>query len=87
MAAEARLLLLVGGHATTTDLAQNFINTQHGVERFIERNAPPFIAKVSRPAGSGAIASGAPGRVQLYLDRQEWLRRCERQRPQDKSSR
>jgi len=72
----ARLLYLRGGSAVMPQVAQNFVNTQPRIERFLSRRDAPIIVRVSRPSGSaGAIAVGVPGEVSLYMDRAEWERR------------
>lgn len=59
-------LLIVVGHATTLELAYNFLRTVDRIESFLDRHSPPFIAKVYRPTpGSGSPA--APGRVELWF--------------------
>ena len=57
------------GKAPFAALAQNFVNTRRVVERFIERNPRPFIAKVYRPDPKTLARSPAsPGRVELWLE-------------------
>ncbi|MEO5799169.1 MAG: hypothetical protein ABIZ70_09090 [Gemmatimonadales bacterium] len=64
-AAGLSLLVLVG-NATTTELAENFLRTRARIERFIDRNAPPFIAAVLRPSPADlARRPNAAGRVEL----------------------
>jgi hypothetical protein len=57
-------LLILVGHATTRDLADNFVATRSRVDAFLERHQPPYIAKVYR-AGPGAPA-GAAGRIEMW---------------------
>lgn len=63
-------LFILVGKATHQELADNFINTVHKVERFIERNKRPFIAKIYR--GSPRPHSPSirkPGQVKLWAEK------------------
>lgn len=65
--AGATLLVLIGGDATASELAQNFLNTLSRVEAFLDRHSPPLIAKVYRPSPADMIEAGRPGSVELKL--------------------
>ena len=59
-------LLVVVGKAPFPELAEAFVASRLRIERFLDHNAPPFIAKVYRPS-PGAAASGATtGRVERW---------------------
>ena len=45
-------LLVVVGKVPFPELAENFVRTLSRIERFLDRNPPPFIAKVYRPTPS-----------------------------------
>ena len=63
------------GKVSTRDLATNFINTHHRVERFLERHQPPLIAAVYRPIPKELTRHpNAPGRIEL----KKYCPRCRR---------
>jgi hypothetical protein len=63
-------LLVIVGTAPFADLARAFLATLPSVEHFLDRHAPPFIAKVYRPSPGEAGRRGAtPGRVELWYPR------------------
>jgi hypothetical protein len=66
-------LLVVMGKAPFADLARSFVATIARIERFLERNEPPLIAKVYR-AGEAELGRrpDAPGRVDLWLTEVSW---------------
>lgn len=62
-------LLIVVGKAPFPDLAENFVSTLGRIERFLDRNKPPFVAKIHRatpaelardPTAMGSIALWYP---------------------------
>ena len=60
-------LLVLVGQAPLSSLAQNFLNTLPRIERFLEAQEPPFIAKVYRPTSKELRHRiGALGRVELW---------------------
>ena len=60
------LLVLVGA-APHAVLAHAFVMTRPRIEHFLERHAPPFIAKVYRPSPKEAAERAkAPGRIELW---------------------
>jgi PIN like domain len=71
----ARLLVLIGGSAPVAALAHNFVNTFARIERFIQQNEPPFIARVHRPNPVSGVEMGRPGDVRMALTHDEWKRR------------
>jgi len=63
-------LLVVVGKAPYPDLARAFVTTFPRIRRFLERNAPPFIAKVYRPTPAEVARNpDAPGRVEIWYPR------------------
>lgn len=60
-------LLVVIGHAPYPELAHAFVATQSRILHFVSQHAPPYIAKVYRPA-AGDISKNpaAPGRIELW---------------------
>lgn len=59
----ARLLVVVG-KAPLVELARNFIATLPRIAAFLDRNEPPFIAKVYRPSPSELESDpSAPGTI------------------------
>ena len=63
------LFIVVGGEVRHRELAENFIDCENKIQRFLEKNSPPFIAKVYRPSPS-RLQQG--GRVELWLSYQNW---------------
>jgi hypothetical protein len=60
------LLVLVGA-APHADLAYAFVLTRPRIEHFLERHAPPFIAKVYRPSPRETkLDAVSPGRIELW---------------------
>jgi hypothetical protein len=60
-------LLVVIGHAPYPQLAKSFVATRDRIFLFLDRNSPPFIAKVYRPSASeGAANADAPGSIALW---------------------
>ena len=74
MLARVGLFILIGA-ATSQSLAENFVRTWPSVQRFIEQQTVPFIAKVFRP-GTAVHANNpdAPGRVEMWLTDSQWRR-------------
>ena len=63
-------LLVIVGKARYPALAHAFVATLPRVTRFLNRNSPPFIAKVYRPSPKGLARNpDAPGRVELWYPR------------------
>jgi hypothetical protein len=61
-------LLVVVGAAPFADLARAFVATRPRIERFLEQNTPPFIAKVYRPSPADTRRTDpASGRVELWF--------------------
>lgn len=60
-------LLILIGKAPLADLANSFVLTLPRVERFIQGQSPPFIAKVYRPTPAElARRRNPPGRIELW---------------------
>ena len=59
----ATLLVVVGNHAPTRELAANFINTLPKIERLLETMEPPAAAKIYRPTPKELVFEGKPGSV------------------------
>lgn len=60
-------LLVIIGAAPFPELARAFVATVPGVERFLVRHKPPFIAKVYRPSPAEMLQrSDPPGHVELW---------------------
>ncbi len=60
-------LLVVIGQAPHPDLAKSFVAARERIERFVERHAPPFIAKVYRASAEELARNpSAPGRIELW---------------------
>lgn len=61
-------LLVVVGRASHAQLAQSFVATRHVIFEFLDRHAPPFIAKVYRASSRELDWNpAAPGRVELWF--------------------
>lgn len=75
MISGARLLILIGPKAKAEELAVNFTNTHARVEGFLAQHAPPYISKVYRSSLGPVVPGGEPGRVEMKLTYDEWLRR------------
>ena len=54
-------LLIVSGKAPFPVLAENFVRTLPKIEAFLERHAPPYIAKVYRSGSSSRSTKGLDG--------------------------
>lgn len=66
MAHQVALLVLIG-HAPTTELAASLIRTRSRIERFIDRCAAPYIAKVHRPSPAELLRNPAAlGRIEHW---------------------
>lgn len=61
----ARVIILVGGHSSAANAAQNFLNTRQKVEEFLNGRPGPFVAKLYRPNPVSLVARGKPGRIRL----------------------
>jgi len=69
-------LFLVVGKASHREHAENFVTCINKIERFLNKYAPPFIAKVYRPSSEQQRrGSRKKGRVELYLSHEEWSKR------------
>lgn len=66
------MLVLVGGHAPTEQLARNFVNTRDRIETFLATTPAPFIAKIYRPSPIAMIQEGKPGQIILKVDWIDW---------------
>jgi hypothetical protein len=63
-------LVIVVGQAPTADLARALVQSVQRVEAFVAAHAPPFIAKLYRPAPAElAKESTAAGRMELWYPR------------------
>lgn len=63
----AAALLVIVGNATHPELARSFVATMPKIERFVQKQPRPFIAKVYRAAASDlARRPDASGRVELW---------------------
>jgi hypothetical protein len=80
MEAGVRALMLIGDaypnppgqkSAFTRELAENFVRTLPLTLRFLRRHEGPWIAKLYRPSEPG----NRPGRIQMWLTFQAWLKR------------
>lgn len=68
-------MLVIIGAAPYPELARAFVATYPRIEAFLDAAQRPFIAKVYRaPAGDLPKNPEAPGRVELWLSREDWLR-------------
>ena len=69
-------LFLVVGRGNHKTLAENFISCIPKIVRFLNRNSPPFVAKVYRPS-SAQVRRGSrkTGRVELWLSNDAWRER------------
>jgi hypothetical protein len=60
-------LLVIVGAAPFAELARAFVSTLPAVEHFLDRHAPPYIAKVYRPSpNEAARRRDTLGRVDLW---------------------
>lgn len=59
----ATLLVVVGNHAPTSELAANFINTMPKIEALLESIEAPAAAKIYRPSPKELVSKGKPGSV------------------------
>ena len=68
-------LFIVVGKVPHQDLAENFVATIGKVERFLQANPLPFIARVYRPSPE-QMSRGRrkSGRVELWLSYDDWRR-------------
>lgn len=61
-------LVVLMGHATTTDLAQNFVRTLPRLEALLDTLARPFIVKLYRPTPAELVGRPyASGRAELWF--------------------
>ena len=75
MRAGVGLFILVSRRATHQELAINLIKTLHKVERFVEKQERPFIAKIFCPPKEfRSFSSKRSGRVELWLSYEEWMK-------------
>lgn len=73
MLGKARLFILIGA-TTHQEHAENFVATLPAIQRFLNRNPNPFVAKIRRPSGSKKVGK-ASGKVTLWLSYEDWLDR------------
>lgn len=74
MAHDVGMLVIIGA-APYPDLAHSFVATYPRIEAFLDTVRRPFIAKVYRAtAGNLSKNPAAPGRVELWLSREDWQR-------------
>lgn len=59
-------LVVVVGKAPHAMLARAFVNSQHKIEAFLQKQQPPFIAKIYRPTDSEMARGILAGRVELW---------------------
>lgn len=67
-------LFLVVGKASHSTLAHNFAASIALIERFVQETSRPFIAKVYQASGQSPSGAPKPGRVELWLSHEEWLK-------------
>ena len=68
-------MFAVIGQQPYPQLARYLVNTFPLIERFLDHNEPPFIAKVLRPSDKQLLANPeARGRVQMWLTQSQWLK-------------
>lgn len=68
-------MFIVIGQAPLPQLAPMVVNTWPLIERFLDHNAAPFIAKLSRPSPAQLKKNaGARGRVQMWLTHSQWMK-------------
>jgi len=72
-------LFLLIGKMPHAELAKNLVATVPRIIEFRERHAPPFIARVFRPAPMFAVGS-KPGAVEMALTESEWIKHLRRGR-------
>jgi PIN like domain len=61
-------LLVVIGQAPYSELANSFVASRYRIEAFLQKNAPPFIAKVYRASPTELAKNpSAPGRIEHWL--------------------
>lgn len=71
MAHNIGMIVLIG-KVPHPELARAFIASIQRVEAFLDRNAPPLIAKLYRAASRSPGAGYGPGRIELWLSQLEW---------------
>ena len=60
-------LILLAGQAPHDELARNFVATFPRIERFLDGQAPPFIAKLFRASAAEVAKSpAASGKIELW---------------------
>jgi hypothetical protein len=65
----------VGQHSVfTRSLAENFVRTLPSIHRFLKRHPAPWIAKLYRPAALVPGQDPPPGKIQMWLTMQRWLK-------------
>lgn len=63
------------GTVSFPELAHAFLASRRRVEAFLERNSPPFIAKIYRGPLNPSVGSYRAGEVELWLSERDWRRR------------
>lgn len=76
MRSGAGLFIVIGPERTHRELAENFVTVINKIDRFLNANRPPFIAKIYRPASElTRRGSRKSGRVELWYSFNEWRER------------
>jgi hypothetical protein len=75
MTSGSRVIALVGGSLTATELAQNFLNTFRKIEAFLAYHPAPWIARLYRPNPVEGVAEGKPGSIKLIVTLEDWEQR------------
>lgn len=69
-----RLFIVIGPQVPFQELADNFVACIHKIERFLQKNPAPFIAKIYRPTSEQRLReSRKSGEIKLWLSREGWL--------------
>jgi PIN like domain len=58
-----RMIAMSSNNVTQADLAHNFVNTIHKIERFIKNTSAPFIASLTRPSNPEDFKKDKPGDI------------------------
>ena len=60
------LFIVIGKNASHRELAENFVASYQKIERFIEKHATPFIAKVYMPSANKSQDGNKTGHVEMW---------------------
>lgn len=58
----------------TRSLAENVVRTLPSIHRFLRRHPGPWIAKLYRPSTVAPSQEPPPGKIQMWLTMQQWLK-------------